>query len=167
MTQEEKELLLKDLCARLPYGVVVHADDVDIKLDRNHRGLSVLYYEHYSEKAKKNCGYNEEDFSIIISGCFYGHNIKPYLFPLSSMTEEQENEFHFLFPSIVANRDEYGFVNIISKSTKDKYEDTYNYRTRLNDWKEAIQWLLKNHFDINGLIPKNLAIDVTNLNIYG
>ena len=42
MKQEEKELLLKDLCGRLPYGVVVHTDDKDIKLDRNHRGLLIF-----------------------------------------------------------------------------------------------------------------------------
>lgn len=92
MTHEEKQLLLKDLCARLPYGVVVHTDYKDIRLDRKHCGVGVLYYEHYSEEAKKECGYDDNDFSILISGCFYGNNIKPYLRPMSSMTEE-ENEF--------------------------------------------------------------------------
>ena len=136
MTQEQKELLLKDLCARLPYGVVVHADDVDIKLDRNHRGLGVLYYEHYSEEAKKKCGYNEEDFSIIISGCFYGHDIKPYLFPLSSMTEEQEKEWRYTLSS----------------------DGNITY--------ETVDWFNKNHFDYRGLIPMGLANDATGLNIY-
>ena len=137
MTQEDKELLLQDLCARLPYGVVVHADDVDIKLDRNHRGLGVLYYEHYSEEAKKNCGYNEEDFSIIISGCFYGHDIKPYLFPLSSMTEEQKKEEYEICKEFIIGYES----NLI---------DFYN----------------KYHLDYRGLIPKDLAIDATGLNIY-
>jgi hypothetical protein len=134
MEKDLKDILLKDLCARLPYGVI--------------------------------CKDTNINFTGTLSQSCYILNCKPYLFPLSSMTEEQENEFHFLFPSIVVNRDEYGFVDIISKSSKDKWEDTYNYRTRLNDWKKAIQWLLKNHFDINGLIPKNLANDATNLNIY-
>lgn len=92
MTQEDKELLFKDLCARLPYGVIVHTDYKDVKLDRNHRGIGMLYYEHYSEEAKKQCGYNENDFSIILSGCYYGDNIKPYLRPLSSLAGEELEE---------------------------------------------------------------------------
>lgn len=144
MTQEDKELLLKDLCARLPYGVVVHADDVDIKLDRNHRGLGVLYYEHYSEEAKKKCGYNEEDFSIIISGCFYGHDIKPYLFPLSSMSDEATREFNATLEWI---------------TTADGYsESVMTY--------DSFDCLNKHHIDYRGLIPMGLAIDATGLNIY-
>ena len=162
MKQEDKELILKDLCARLPYGVVVHADDVDIKLDRNHRGLGVLYYEHYSEEAKKNCGYNEEDFSIIISGCFYGHDIKPYLFPLSSMTEEQLIKLK----TFTDLRYEHNTLELV------EWND--NYKT-LEFWLEEIpsycvievfDWLNKNHFDYRGLIEQGLAIDATGLNIY-
>ena len=145
MTQEDKSLLLKDLCARLPYGIKGNYQNSDDKLLRS----ITIVYGHLKPNG------------MVMTG-----DIKPYLFPLSSMTEEQKNEFNCLFPSIVANRDEYGFVNIISKSTKDKYEDTYNYRTRLSDWKKVIQWLLKNHFDIYGLIPMSLAIDATGLDIY-
>lgn len=157
--------LIKDLCSRLPYGVKVAVNQSEL--------------QNYDYKWK-NWSFDEEPQEIdgvsiygVTFGCMdmsdgvIGFDyIKPYLFPLSSMTTIQENEFHFLFPSLVVNRDEYGFVDIISKSTKDKWEDTYNYRTCLNDWEKAIQWLLKNHFDINGLIPKNLANDATNLNIY-
>lgn len=139
MTQKDKELLFKDLCARLPYKLVIHADDTDIKLDRNHRGLGVLYYEHYNEDAKKRCGYDKTDFSIIISGCFYGHNIKPYLFPFSSMTEEQRKEYE-----ITTIKD--GILTVWTTETYD--------------------WLNENHFDYRGLIPKGLAIDATGLNIY-
>lgn len=154
MTQEQKELLSKDLCARLPYKVKASYYGVDEETTM----YDVIDSIYIIGNGTIEVGIGQYGLNI--------EDIKPYLFPLESMTDEQEIEFHFLFPSIVANRDEYGFVNIISKSTKDKYEDTYNYRTRLNDWKEAIQWLLKNHFDINGLIPKNLANDATNLNIY-
>lgn len=48
MTQEDRKLLLQDLSARLPYGVVVHTDYKDIKLDRKHCGIGVLYYEDYN-----------------------------------------------------------------------------------------------------------------------
>lgn len=57
-------------------------------LDKNHCNIGMLYYEHYSEEAKKECGYDENHCSIIISGCYYG-DVKPYL--RSSMTEEEEN----------------------------------------------------------------------------
>jgi hypothetical protein len=145
-------LLLADLCARLPHGVICKDTNINVTGTLSQIGL------HYDMCVLDKDNGDSESCYIL--------NCKPYLFPLSSMTTFQENEFHFLFPSLVVNRDEYGFVDIISKSTKDKWEDTYNYQTYLNDWKKAIQWLLKNHFDINKLIPKNLAINATVLNIY-
>ena len=163
MTQEEKDLLFKDLCARLPYDVVVHAGDVDIKLDRNHRGLGVLYYEHYSEKAKKNCGYNKEDFSIIISGCFYGHDIKPYLFPLSSMTEEQWKELRNLIYEDFTLDEEFN-EGLCYKT----YGDILVWLDEkpINECYFIFDYFNKNHFDYRGLIPMGLAIDATGLNIY-
>ena len=77
MTQEDKELLLKDLSARLPYGVKVNED---IQGDFTLIGLT-------KERAFTTCeveGYFN-DFPIEL--------VKPYLFPLSSMTEEQKEEW--------------------------------------------------------------------------
>ena len=68
---------------------------------------------------------------------------KPYLFPLSSMTEEQDREFSLLQ------------VNT--------HKDSFLY---VCDCVNMITWLNKNHFDYRGLIEKGLAIDATNLNIY-
>ena len=130
MTQEEKQLLLKDLCGRLPYGVVIHTDWEDIKLDRVNCCLGMLYYEHYSEEAKKKCGYDENDCSIIISGCYYG-DVKPYLRPMSSMTEEEKNEY---FGRTLT-------IDIVETS------------------RQVIDWLLKHHFDYRGLIEKGLALE--------
>ena len=77
MTQEEKDLLLKDLCARLPYGVKVQDELGRInKLVIGNNDLIRLFYNDFSI-------YGEEQISL------------PYLFPLSSMTEEQYNEFFF------------------------------------------------------------------------
>ena len=132
MTHGEKQILLVDLSGRLLYGVVVHTDHGDIKLDRKHCGIGVLYYEDYSEEAKKECGYDETDFSIIISGCFYGNNIKPYLRSLSSMTEEEKEEYHELCDSY------YGI-----------YFDSIN----------SIDWLNKRHFDYRGLLEMGLALE--------
>ena len=76
------------------------------------------------------------------AGSFYmlADNVKPYLFPLSSMTEEQMKEFE----------------NTCIKDCFGILYWTYN----------TFDWFNKNHFDYRGLIPKGLAIDATNLNIY-
>lgn len=128
MTQEEKELLLKDLCARLPYGVKVN---VDTQGDFALIGLT-----------------KESIFTACeIEGWHYNFPIeiiKPYLFPLSSMTEEQKEEYCGLQQKIIYNSK--GLVNT----------DIINY----------INWCYKNHIDVNGLIPIGLAHDATGLNIY-
>ena len=126
MRQEDKELLLKDLCARLPYGVKINTIQGDFTL----LGLT-------NERAFTTCE---------VEGC---HNdfpidcIKPYLFPLSSMTEEQKM---FLKQQNWC----------IAISTSGTVETTV----------EGIDWLNKNHFDYRGLIEKDLALDATGLNIY-
>ena len=78
MTQEEKDLLLKDLCARLPYGV---------KVNNEIQGDFVIYgvCENYIFARTTT---SHVDFRV--------ENIKPYLFPLSSMTEEQKREYNML-----------------------------------------------------------------------
>ena len=81
MTQEQKDLLLKDLCARLPYGVVVK--------DRN--GVHIL------------TSGNTEFIDLFNGKC----NIKPYLFPLSSMTEKQKIELTCIIDSDYAKIDWY------------------------------------------------------------
>ena len=88
MTQEEKDLLLKDLCSRLPYKPIVQINDCGIW---NLRGIdhddsaelrdSVIVWKGKNYPSSKN------SFPII--------NCKPYLFPLSSMTEEQKNEWMY------------------------------------------------------------------------
>ena len=137
MAQEDKQLLLKDLCARLPYDVVIHTKEKDIKLDRNHRDIGVLYYEHYSEEAKKNCNYDENDYSIIISGCYYGNDIKPYLRPLSNMTEEEKETYYELS---TINCDVDGELVVVPTIC-------------------ALEFFLSHHLDFNGLIDKGLALE--------
>jgi hypothetical protein len=132
MTREEKQLLFKDLCTRLPYGVVIHTDWKDVKLDRDHCGIGMLYYEHYSEEAKKECGYDENDCSIIISGCYYG-DIKPYLRPMSSMTDKEETLFRCELPAIAKT-------------------DAQLVAMRM-------ELFLKGHLDFNHLIEKGLALE--------
>lgn len=120
MTQEDKELLLRDLCARLPYGVKIHIG-----------------------KTQRIEVFGDINLRIGAINNTYA-DIKPYLFPLSSMTEEQDVEYDATFATIVYEDGRKDFVM------------TY----------KSFDWLNKNHFDYRGLIEKGLAIDCTNLNIY-
>ena len=149
MTQEHKELLLKDLCARLPYGVKFMCN----KNIYTTKGLDLIVTDEgdweYAVTAKDTAPI-EIDF------------IKPYLFPLSSMTDEQEKEIQ----EIIGNPD---YACIIRKT--DGLELWLNFiDTDPTIWLDAIfevqDYLNKNHFDYRGLIEEGLAIDATNLNIY-
>ena len=135
MTQENKELLLKDLCARLPYGVKVRCDfGLDGEITEISRTKNNLYYCKYLDCKEGYC---------------YIESLKPYLFPLSSMTEEQKREYDkIIYHSIELHHREYS--DIVEIDLFDDLQDFY----------------CKNHLDYRGLIPQELAIDATGLNIY-
>lgn len=122
MTQEQKELLLKDLSARLPYGVILKTDNV---FPQKLEGISF-------DKDALVFWISDGGFTLDNMDC------KPYLYPLSNMTEEQYKIYWELEHS--------GSMEHLSLP--------------------LLEWLYKNHFDVNGLIPLNLANDATNLNIY-
>ena len=127
MTQEEKELLLKDLCARLPYGVICKDTNINVTGTLSQIGL------HYDMCVLDKDNGDSESCYIL--------NCKPYLFPLSSMTEEQSKIYHELIGGM------FGTSALINFEV---LEDFFH----------------KNHLDYKGLIKKNLAIDATNKNIY-
>lgn len=77
MTQNEKDLLLKDLCARLPYGV---------KVEYNGEKYKIANVSICNETITI---YGERGYPMEVEI----KKVKPYLFPLSSMTEEQDKEF--------------------------------------------------------------------------
>ena len=135
MTQEDKDLLLRDLCARLPYEVKgVEANTL----------CSLNTVTHF-KSIVKNIEYKIEHLGF-----------KPYLFPLSSMTEEQKKFF----------KDRPIFLDFENELVvKEDFFGNSRF-TMLDDWMEVINWCYENHFDINGLIPKKLAINCINLNIY-
>ena len=130
MTKEQEDLLWKDLCARLPYRVKFMCNKNIYTI----KGLDLIVTDEgdweYAVTAK--------DIAPIEINF-----IKLYLFPLSSMTDEQKM---FLKQQNWC----------IAISTSGTIETTI----------EGIDWLNKNHFDYRNLINKNLAIDCTNLNIY-
>ena len=120
MTEEDKELLLKDLCARLPYGIKAsyYGAEEEREIWDEIEGITFDGYVDIGQ------------YSLPIEA------IKPYLFPLSSMTEEQQTNL----TKFVANG--------------------------INGENILYDWYNKNHFDYRGLIPMGLAIDATGLNIY-
>ena len=136
MTQENKELLLKDLCARLPYGIKV--ESVFINPDT---------------KEHKSCGIEVFDATSLLMIRDGLGEFKPYLFPLSSMTEEQKKYIN----------DRWG----INEDFDFEIDPNWGkYFVDLGDAVGFINWCYENHFDINGLIPRGLAEDATDKNIY-
>lgn len=137
MTQEEKDLILKDLCARVPY---------DVKVQYMNNIFVVDYISSYKE-VKLDV---PDNYTVSIS------EVKPYLFPLSSMTKEQLFEVQEILGKNEIEIDD-GFLRIV-----DSDRNVITYLEIL----AVLEWFYKNHFDINDLIPKGLAIDATGLNIY-
>lgn len=136
MTQEDKQLLLKDLSARLPYGVKCIV--TKSRTEEGQKG-DVGKIGWVSLEGVDCIGDREPFFSE------FG-NFKPYLIPLSSMTEEQKK---YITDRWGIN-DEFDFeIN----------PDWGEYFVELGDIVDFIDWLNKNHFDYRGLIEKGLAIE--------
>lgn len=145
MRTENKELLLRDLCGRLPYGVIIEHEGNLSMLDTIFMCDSISIS---STSVDKEIFYNLDL-----------DEVKPYLFPLSSMTEEQYNSLHEL--GILNNcSHSYEYVNPHIHGVSFIFKEFKTYSL------ELIEWLNKHHFDYHGLIEKGLAIDATNLNIY-
>ena len=147
MIHENKVLLLKDLSARLPYNVVVeHVSGIRGTL--NDLFVASFYNEHdeiYKYEANTATFFGDVACDIT--------KFKPYLFPLSSMTEEQKN--------YIRNRFCYEW------ESDEEISDLWRHKLEFGDALEFIQWCYENHLDINSLIPMGLANDATNLDIYG
>lgn len=142
MTQEEKDLLMKDLSCRLPYGVICeYGYGNDLELNGIDKPNTITF----------KCATKSFWITDDLDKC------RPYLFPMSSMTEEQEDEFNNLY----YRYHESAFI-FNERFSYDRYsmKDIGFYPYYLQDW------LNSNHFDYRGLIKKGLAIDCTNLNIY-
>lgn len=127
MTQEDKELLFKDLCARLPYNVICQ---VEFRESGKYQSKNMFLSGVFTDEA----------YFTTESGSIYSNEYKPYLFPLSSMTDYQKSDYQYI--------------------TERWMNDP------LHSISDSIDWLNKNHFDYRGLIEKGLAIDATGLNIY-
>ena len=124
MTQEDKQLLFQDLCARLPYHIKVK---VWLKYGTTEEGLLDL----------------EHNYADVLRDAFYYDeikDIKPYLRPMSSMTEEEWKEFSVLAVG------------------------THLFKGPLIPSYDTLDWLNSHNFDYRGLIEKGLAIAITEEN---
>ena len=129
MTQEDKKLLLKDLCARLPYGVIVSVTDGTIKYEAYIESISYKYIQ-----------VSPVSGSVFTPYTFYKiSEIKPYLRPMSSMTEEEKIEYLDIDNGSYSCPMDYAHIPA----------------------SERIDWFNAHHFDYRGLIEKGLAIAVT------
>ena len=145
MTKEEKDLLLKDLCTRLPYGVKIYHKSIDVN------GNTYVYDGYILHEISS----NGECISLL--NLDKGHGVcevdialgefKPYLRPMSSMTEEEGQTFTKFDDSIELDLSQF---------------DNYLWLANI----EQIDWLNTHHFDYRGLIEKGLAIEASE-EIYG
>ena len=145
MNEQDRELLFIDLCGRIPYKVRMFEIEPINDIQSN------LTLQSITNKESVIC--------ITPSGGVIGSSIdafKPYLFPLSSMTEEQREEF-----LNIQTEERQILLNALIEYKSGKYDKI----PIIAPYKQ-IEWLNKNHFDYRGLIERGLAIDATNLNIY-
>lgn len=136
MAQEEKVLLLKDLSARLPYGVKVTYN------------ISGSNYKEISTICGWELRYDDLISFKLKNGLVVGCNIKPYLRPLSSITEEERKEL-----SIILNYEFYVDDDFALVAEDDRH------RIRIELCDGYIDWLNAHHFDYRGLIPMGLALE--------
>ena len=131
MTQEDKQLLLRDLCARLPYRVIAYASEI------NKNGIIT----------DVNVPYNMINLTVDNNSGKYElvplFDIRPYLRPMSSMTDEERLYFH---------RNS-GRVQILVDEEKLITKPFYGYTIHLFDW------LNVHYFDYRNLIGKGLALE--------
>lgn len=120
ITEEDKKLLLKDLSARLPYGVKIEYDGKIYSLSRPYLNFMCI-----------NNGSGEKSPSV--------NECKPYLRPMSSMTEEEQKELSKLYTTKFAKMSDGGFKEFGNV--------------------EQIDYLNAHYFDYRGLIEKGLALE--------
>lgn len=151
MRQEDKELLLKDLCSRLPYGVKCQ---VEHNGSDKYSGVMTLAKINPSDKyGPFYCTNDTGSLYLEFDEC------KPYLFPLSSMTLEQKKELCYVGGYEVREED-------CGYHSETYYYNMVGHENVFFPDADDIDWLNKNHFDYRGLIEKGLALDATGLNIY-
>ena len=139
MIKEQENLILKDICARIPYGLFVYYNDYD---------------DYYPVKGirKAPLGYFELELDAVESSIYCSiDEVELCLFPLSSISKEQQDELD----SLGIGYGEYAF-----------HDDIYGRGIGVDEAYKFYEWCYKNHIDYLGLIDMRIAIDATGKNIY-
>lgn len=144
MTQEEKQLLLKDLCARVPYRPFIELNPGSYNKPSVHRLTGV-------DESQVYLNIDSEPYNI--------EHIKLYLRPMSSMTEEEIEEYRNLSDEVIGSYGPYHHefiahcvrLGIKPDNPHECVDDFLNM--------EAIDWLIEHHFDYRRLIEKGLALE--------
>ena len=131
MTKEEKELLLKDLCARLPYRVkcVFHSKSGDI-------ASTIVKIDIDNEMVM----HKPDEQTVVYFHFIESGYIKPYLRPIESMNEDDMLKFTDI---------------CLCHAGKPETESLVD---------ELLEFYCSRHLDFHGLIPKGLALEVTEEN---
>lgn len=132
MTPKEKQLLIKDLCARLPYNLYIRVEEFNVP--KNDGRITEGFIGNYLKDNRCNDYDTEGILNELADGLI---DVKPYLRPMSSMTEEEKLEYF-----------------TVTRIQWNENDEPYRELTI-----EAIDWLLEHHFDYRGLIPMGLAIE--------
>ena len=144
MTKEQKHLLIKDICARLPYGVILeigYGTENGVEYKNEVMGSTLL------------CDIMTSEYS----------HVKPYLRPLSSMTEEEKKEIL----TLLVGKDAIGYFQVENNGITNTDENiqlgpnwTYHWLNFSNkNISLYVYWLNAHHFDYRGLIEKGLALE--------
>lgn len=145
MTRENKDLLLKDLCSRLPYGVMVDYE--------NH-----IYVINEIDPACKDIDYItvriQDAERLMCAKSVIIEDIKPYLRPMYSMTEEEKEELEHL-------SEEY-FGKALDKQIQESLSSSNRNESEILEYIASsiiVDWLNAHHFDYRLLIEKGLALE--------
>lgn len=133
MNEKDKELLLKDLCGRFPYGLYIRVEDLTVP-EKNDDRITEGFIGNYLNDNRCNEYDVEGILNELADGCI---NVKPYLRPMSSMTDEEMRVLDSMCDG----------VEMVSRL----------YGLKMFD--EAFDWLNVHHFDYRGLIDKRLALE--------
>lgn len=137
MREQDKQLLLNYLCSSLPYGIMVQVTSKHpvILGDGNES-------DELDEPYDVLLTIDDHDSLVDFFNGDWVIDIKPYLRPMSSMTEEEKDRYN-------------SFINHFEGDNLPNYESDFVYA---NESHELVDWLNENHFDYRGLIPMRLAL---------
>ena len=132
MTEEEKDLVLFDICARLPHSTIVNVDNGKYREDVKLESYIVADIDEWQPKL--------------------------YLRPLSSMTKDEEEDLRQKTGAKLYSYKLFGEISCnISFPSMDEWGDELSYSE--TDWVKVFDWLNSRHFDYRGLIKKGLALE--------